>query len=84
MKDQPIVNWLAKESKRHGRSLQWAQIHLIERLIRNEQRLTALRRHDTRIGDADRQMIELENEALALVLYAVRKAYAAGADIEVP
>lgn len=79
-----IVTRLAKEGKRHGITLQWAQIQLIERLSRNEQRLDTLRSRDTRTGDADAQILQFENEALALVLEAVRRAYPAGADIEIP
>lgn len=82
--DLTIVTRLAKEAKRHGLTLQWAQVHLIERLARNEQRLGALRNHGTRSSDTDAQMLQLENEALALVLEAVRRAYPAGADIELP
>jgi len=55
---------------------------LIERLSRTEQRLGALRNRDTRESLADAQMLQLEDEALALVLEAVRRAYPAGADIE--
>jgi len=57
---------------------------LIERLSRTEQRLDALRNRDTRESLADAQLLQLENEALALVLEAVRRAYPAGADIEIP
>jgi hypothetical protein len=81
--DLTIVTRLAKEGKQHGLTLQWAQVHLIERLSRTEQRLGALRNRDTRESLADAQMLQLENEALALVLEAVRRAYPAGADIDV-
>jgi hypothetical protein len=84
MMDLTIVTRLAKEGQRHGLTLQWAQVHMIERLARNEQRLGALRNHGTRSSDSDAQMLQLENEALALVLEAVRRAYPAGADIELP
>ena len=57
---------------------------MIERLSRTEQRLDALRNRDTRESLADAQLLQLENEALALVLEAVRRAYPAGADIEIP
>ncbi len=82
--DLTIVTRLAKEGKRHGLTLQWAQVQLIERLTRTEQRLNALRNRDTRESLADAQLLQLENEALALVLEAVRRAYPAGADIEIP
>lgn len=81
--DLNIVTRLEKEGKRHGLTLQWAQVYLIERLSHNELRLGALRNCDTRSSDADSQALQLENEALALVLEAVRRAYPAGADIEV-
>lgn len=35
--DLTIVTRLAKEGRRHGLTLQWAQVHLIERLTHNEQ-----------------------------------------------
>jgi len=81
--DLTLVTRLAKQGKSHGLTLQWAQISLIERLARNEQRLGVLRNRDSRAGDADSQTLQLENEALALVLEAVRRAYPAGADIDV-
>ena len=74
---------LTQEAKRHGLTLQWAQIQLIERLTRLEQQTGALLNRNTRAGDADAQTLQLEAEALALVLEAVHRAYPAGADIEV-
>jgi hypothetical protein len=56
---------------------------LIERLVHSEQHLGALRGHDSRTGDADVQTLQLENEAIALVLKTVRRSYPAGADIDV-
>jgi hypothetical protein len=82
--DPTIVTRLAKAGKRHGLTLQWAQIQLIERLTRTEQRQDTLRHRDTRESLADAQLLQLEDEALALVLEAVRRAYPAGADIEIP
>jgi hypothetical protein len=82
MMDLALITQLAKEGKQHGLTLQWAQIHLVERLTRNAQRLETLHRRDTRADDADAQTLQLETEALALVLEAVRRAYPAGADIE--
>ncbi len=66
--DLTIVTRLAKEGKHHGLTLQWTQVQLIGRLTRTEQRLDALRRRDTRESLADAQMLQLENEAIALVL----------------
>jgi hypothetical protein len=51
--DPTIVTRLVKEGKQHGLTLQWAQVHLIERLPRTEQHLKALRNRDTRESLAD-------------------------------
>jgi len=53
-------------------------------LARTEQQLDALHSRDTRESLADAQMLQLENEALALVLEAMRQAYQAETDIEIP
>ncbi|MBV9689462.1 MAG: hypothetical protein JO202_07100 [Ktedonobacteraceae bacterium] len=73
---------LAREAKQDGLTQPWAMTYLMERLEYSEQRLAHARSQDTRGGDADAQVIRLENEALALVLLAVLKAYPAGADVE--
>lgn len=81
--DLTLVTHLAKEGKRHGLTLQWAQVQLIERLTRTEQRLDTLCSRDTRESLADAQMLQLESEALAQLLETVRRAYPASTDSEV-
>ena len=39
------------------------------------------RRHDSRTDDAEAQQLQMEREALALLLLAVYTAYPAGADL---
>jgi hypothetical protein len=72
-----------KAAKRDGLTLQWSIIHLTERLERNQQRITRQRQRDQREGDTEAQQLQLENEALALVLTAVIQAFPAGADITI-
>jgi len=79
---QTLIMDLAKAAKHDGLTLQWCLIHLTEQLERNQQRLDQQSRRDTRTGDADAQMLRVENEALALVMAAVLKAYPAGADVD--
>lgn len=76
-----VITRIAMEAKADGLTLNWSMVHLMDRLERTEQRIKLLQGRDTRLGDADAQMLRLENEALALVLEAVRRAYPAGADI---
>jgi len=73
---------LARAAKQDGLTLPWAMTHLLEQLERNEQQIARASSQDTRGGDTDAQVLRLENEALALVLWAVLKAYPAGADVE--
>ena len=80
--DPTIVTRLAQEGKRHGLTLSWALAHLTEHVARTEQHLDALRSRDTRESLADAQMLQLENEALALVLEAVRQVHQAETDTE--
>jgi hypothetical protein len=75
-----LLTKLVQAARRDGLTLQWSLIHLLGRLERNEQRLGYLRYHDTHADDAEVQQLRLDNEALALVLAAVVKAYPAGAD----
>ena len=49
---------------------------------RNQQKLEHQSRRETRVGDADAQILRIENEALALLIAAVLKAYPAGADVD--
>ena len=78
---ETAITRIAREAKVDGLTLNWCMIHLMERLERTDLRIKQLQGRDTRLGDADAQMLRLENEALALVLEAVRRAYSAGADI---
>jgi len=82
MMKQTLIMELAKAAKRDGLTLPWCLTHLAEQIERNQQRLDRSRHHDTRVGDADAQMLRVENEALALVVAAVLKMYPAGADVE--
>jgi len=79
---QTLIMDLAKTAKRDGLTLAWCLTHLAEQIERNQQRLDQQSRRDTRAGDADAQVLRVENEALALVVAAVLKAYPAGADVE--
>ena len=80
---QTMITRLAKDAKQDGLTLAWAMRHLAEKLEQTEQRIARASSRDTRGGDADAQVLRLENEALALVLAAVLKVYPAGADIDV-
>ena len=79
---QTLIMDLAKAAKRDGLTLPWCLTHLAEQIERNQQRLEQSSRRDTRPGDTDAQVLRVENEALALVVAAVLKAYPAGADVE--
>ena len=79
---QTLIMDLAKAAKRDGLTLPWCLIHLTEQRERNQQRLDQQSHRDTRAGDADAQMLRVENEALALVVAAVLKAYPVGADVD--
>jgi len=79
---QTLIMDLAKAAKRDGLTLQWCLIHLAEELERKQQRLDQPSRRETRVGDADAQMLRVENEALVLVMAAVLKEYPAGADVD--
>ncbi|GER83086.1 MAG: hypothetical protein IMW90_06055 [Thermogemmatispora sp.] len=76
-----LLNKLVQAAKRDGLTLQWSLIHLLDRLERYEQRLGYLRYRDGDSDESEAQQLRLDNEALALVLLAVLKAYPAGADI---
>jgi hypothetical protein len=76
-----LLTKLVRAAKRDGLTLQWSLIHLLDRLERNEQRLGYLRYHDTHLDEGEAQQLRLDNEALALLLAAVMKAYPAGADL---
>ena len=79
---QTLIIDLAKAAQRDDLTLPWCLTHLAEQVERNQQRLDQQSRRDTRTGDADAQMLRVENEALALVVAAVLKAYPTGADVE--
>ena len=79
-----LLHALARQAQRDGLTLQWSIVTLVEHLERNQQRLGHQREQDSRTGDRQATHLQLENEALALVLTAVIKAYPAGADITIP
>ena len=79
---QTLIMDLAKVAKRDGLTLPWCLTHLAEQIERNQQWLEQSSRRDTRPGDADAQVLRVENETLALVVAAVLKAYPAGADVD--
>jgi len=79
---QTLIMDLAKAAKQDGLTLPWCLIHLTEQIERKQQRLDQASRRDTRADDADAQVLRVENEALALIVAAVLKAYPAGADVE--
>ena len=79
---QTLIMDLAKAAQHDGLTLAWCLTHLAEQIERNQQRLDQSSRRDTRVGDADAQVLRLENEALSLVVAAVLKVYPAGADVE--
>lgn len=77
-----LIKSLTKDAKRDGPTLQWSIIQLTNRLERNQHRIAHLRQRPTHSDDNEAQQLQLENEALALVLTAVIQAYPAGADIK--
>lgn len=79
---QTLIMDLAKAAQRDGLTLPWCLTHLAEQIEHNQQRLDQSSRRDTRVDDADAQVLRLENEALALVVAAVLKVYPVGADVE--
>ena len=79
---QTLIMDLAKDAKRDGLTLPWCLTHLAEQIERNQQRLDQSSRRETRASDTDAQVLRVENEALALVVAAVLKAYPAGADVD--
>ena len=74
---QTLIMDLAKAAQRDGLTLPWCLIHLAEQIERNQQRLDQSSRRETHVGDTDAQVLRVENEALALVVAAVLKAYPA-------
>jgi hypothetical protein len=76
---------LAKAAKRDGLTLTWCLIYLAENLERDRH----LKGHSTEAADFSQATAStgisarLEEEALALVLFAAIRAYPAGADIAV-
>ena len=83
MQQLPTLTRLASAAKRDGLTLSWSLNVLREKLERAEQEIARTREQDTRSGDRRAQQVQLEAEALALVLVAVIRAYPAGADIDV-
>ncbi len=81
MKRTLIMN-LAKAAQRDGLTLVWCLTHVASQVERTQQKLEQQSRRDTRVGDADTQILRIENEALALLIAAVLKAYPAGADVD--
>lgn len=78
-----LLKSLAKSAKQDGLTLQWSLVHLIERLERNQQTIAHQHQRDQRAGDTSAQQLQLENEALALILTSVMQAYPAGKDIDI-
>lgn len=83
MQQFPTLMRLARAAKRDGLTLSWSLNVLREKLERAEQEIAHTHEQDTRSGDPRTQQVQLEAEALALVLMAVIRAYPAGADINV-
>jgi len=79
---QTLIMDLAKAAQRDGLTLVWCLTHVASQVERNQQKLEQQSRRDTRVGDADAQILRIENEALALLIAAVLKAYPAGADVD--
>lgn len=77
--NKQLVDELAQAAQNDGLTLPWCLRHLSDKFAQNHRRFGYLQQEDEVAAVGQR----LDNEALALVLYAVAKAYPAGHDMTV-